>query len=352
MLSNYRFEKYKKEENKSQLKTFTILSGKKLDKHIKWTETVSGAANLARDLVNTPSNDMTPAALVKAARSLKDVSIKVIERREAERLGMGGYLSVAKGSAEPPKFIVITYKRKNCAPLALIGKAITFDSGGLSLKPSQGMEKMKYDMAGGAAVIGVMKAVSELNLLLHIIAVLPATENLPGGSASKPGDVVRTIEGKTIEIISTDAEGRLVLADAIGFVKKHKPSAIIDIATLTGACSIALGNEAMAMMGNNDALMKKMKKASEETAEKVWQMPLFDEYKDYIKSDIADLKNSAGRSGSLVSSGYFLKEFSGNVPWVHLDIAGTAWTDKDRPYIPQGATGVGVRLLLNFLKSL
>jgi len=214
------------------------------------------------------------------------------------------------------------------------------------------MEKMKYDMAGGAAVLGAIKAASELNLPVNIVGILPAAENLPGGSASKPGDVVRTLGGKTIEIISTDAEGRLALADAIEYAKRFKPSAIIDIATLTGACAITFGSEVIAMMGNSEPVMEKLKKASEETAEKVWQMPLFDEYKDYIKSDIADLKNSGGRSGSLSSSAYFLKEFAGETPWVHLDIAGTAWIDTGKPYIPKGATGIGVRLLLSFLRLL
>ncbi len=349
LLSLYRFERYKKGENRGDIKEITILSNEDLKKGIKLATAAAAATHLARDLVNTPSNDMTPSMLLKHARSLKNTSVKVINRKEAERLGLGAYLSIARGSAEPPRFIVITYGKKKASPIVLIGKSITFDSGGISLKPGHGMEKMKYDMAGGAAVLGVMKALSDLKLPLQIIAILPATENLPGGHASKPGDVVRTIGGKTIEIISTDAEGRLALADAIGYAKKFRPSAIIDIATLTGACSIALGNEASAMMGNDDKLMKKIRKASEETSEKVWQMPLFDEYKDYIKSDIADLKNSAGRSGSLVTSGYFLKEFAGDLPWVHLDIAGTAWTDKGLPYIPRGATGVGVRLLLNFL---
>ena len=352
LLSGYTFYKYKKEENKKGLKSITILSGENYREQIRRIEVMANASHLARDLVNTPSNDMTPSALVRAARALKGVTVSVIDRKQAEKLGMGAYLSVAKGSDEPPKFIVITYRKKNASPVVLIGKSITFDSGGISLKPSEGMEKMKYDMAGGAAVLGVMKAVYEMDLPLHIIAILPAAENLPGASASKPGDVVKTIDGKTIEIISTDAEGRLALADAIAYAKRSRPSAIIDIATLTGACSIAFGNDAIAMMGNDDALMAKMKKASEETAERVWQMPLFDEYKEYIKGDIADLKNSGGRTGSLVTSAYFLKEFAGDVPWIHLDIAGTAWTDKDKPYIPKGATGIGVRLLLNFLKSL
>ena len=352
MLVDYRFEKYKKEDIKRQLKSITILSGKDLDKQIKWTEAITSATHLARDLVNTPSNDLTPSELVKIARSQKKISVQVVDNKQSEKLGMGAFISVSKGSTEPAKFIVMTYKKKNIKPVVLIGKSITFDSGGISLKPSMGMEKMKYDMAGGAAVMGVMKAVSEMDLPLHVVAVLPATENLPGGSASKPGDVVKTIDGKTIEIISTDAEGRLALADAIGYSKKLRPAAIIDIATLTGACSIALGNEAIAMFDNNDKLSDKMKKASDETGERVWQMPLYDEYKDYITSDIADLKNSAGRSGSLVTAGYFLKEFAGNTPWVHLDIAGTAWTEKDRPYTPKGATGIGVRLLLQFLKYL
>jgi leucyl aminopeptidase len=363
LLSGYRFAKYKKENNK-EIKECTILTGEgirrtavagrrapdtALKKEVKRIESITDATSLARDLVNTPANDMTPSVLLKHARSVKNVSVKVIDERSAIKLGMGAYISVTKGSVEPPKFIVMTYKKKNAPPLALIGKSITFDSGGISLKPAHGMEKMKYDMAGGAAVLGIMKAVSALNLRLHLIAILPATENLPGGSASKPGDVVKTLSGKTVEIISTDAEGRLVLADAIGYAKRFRPAAIIDIATLTGACSIALGNDAIAMFGNDNSLLNKIKKASDETDEKVWQMPLFDEYREYIKSDIADLKNSSGRSGSLVTAGYFLKEFAGDVPWVHLDIAGTAWTDKNKPYTPRGATGIGVRLLINLL---
>jgi leucyl aminopeptidase len=352
LLADYRFLRYKREKNHKEIKEITVLSNENLYKETRWIETVATATHFARDLVNTPSNDMTPSALVRAARSLKNISVKVIDKAKAADLGMGAYLSVTRGSVEPPKFIVITYKGKNIPPVALIGKSITFDSGGISLKPGEGMEKMKYDMAGGAAVLGAIKAASEMNMPVHIVGILPAAENLPGGSASKPGDVVKTIGGKTIEIISTDAEGRLALADAIEYAKRFKPSAIIDIATLTGACSITFGSEVIAMMGNNESIMEKMKKASAETAEKVWQMPLFDEYKDYIKSDIADLKNSGGRSGSLSSSAYFLKEFAGETPWVHLDIAGTAWIDKDRPYIPKGATGIGVRLLLSFLKLL
>ena len=350
LLSAYSFQKYKKKEKKS-LNEITILSSNITNKEIQLTGTLAASVSFARDLVNTPANDMTPSILVKHARKLKDTSLKVITKKQAEKLGMGAFLSVARGSTEPLKFLEIRYRKKNVAPVVVIGKSVTFDSGGISLKPSHGMEKMKYDMAGGAAVLGVMKAVSELKLPLHVIGILPATENLPSGNASKPGDVVKVMGGKTVEIISTDAEGRLTLADAIEYAKRFRPSAIIDIATLTGACPVALGSEAIALMGNNQSLIDKMINASRETDEKVWQMPLFDEYGEYIKSDVADLKNSSGRNGSLVTSGYFLKEFAGDIPWIHLDIAGTAWTDKDKPYIPKGATGIGVRLLLEFLKN-
>lgn len=352
LLSQYRFTAYRKEEDRKEIRDITVLTRKDLEARIKWTEAVVSATHFARDLINTPANDMTPSALARAARSLKGVSVRVVGKKEAERLGMGAYLSVAMGSTEPPKFIVVTYKRINGRPVALIGKSITFDSGGLNLKPVEAMDHMKYDMAGGAAVLGVIRAASELKLPVHFVGILPATENLPSGSASKPGDVIRTITAKTVEITNTDAEGRLALADAIGYARRFKPRAIIDIATLTGACPIALGNEAMAMMGNDESLMEKMKMASVETYERVWQMPLYDEYKEYIKSDIADIVNYSGRRGSLVASAYFLKEFAGDIPWVHIDMASMAWAKKDRPYIPKGATGVGVRLLLNFIGKL
>jgi leucyl aminopeptidase len=354
LLSLYRFEKYKKSENNKEIKTAIILGTDK-DIPVKWIQTSVSAVNFARDLVNTPSNDMTPTALSNVARSIsgKKIEVKVLEKKDIEKEGMGAYLSVSKGSAEPPKLIIVEYKGGRGEPIALVGKSITFDSGGISLKPAEGMEKMKYDMSGGASVLAIIKAASELKLPVNIVGILPAAENLPAGSASKPGDIVKTITGKTIEIINTDAEGRLALADAIGYaIKYYKPKAVIDIATLTGACSIALGNEAIAMMGNNNELMEKLKRASEETYERVWQMPLYDEYKDYIKSDAADIKNSGGKNGSLVTAGYFLKEFAGDTPWVHLDIAGTAWNDKDKPYMPKGATAIGVRLLLNFLEEI
>ncbi len=355
LLGLYTYEKYRTEKDKNPVREIVVLSkpSAELRRDVDWSRTVASAVSFARDLINTPSNDMTPTRLAGVARSLRGrgLSVKVLERREAARLGMGAYLAVARGSHERPKFIVLEYKGGKGAPTVLVGKSITFDSGGISLKPSEGMEKMKYDMAGGAAVVGVMRAVSEASLPINLVGILPATENLPGGSATKPGDVVRAMTGLTVEITNTDAEGRLVLADGIGYAKRLRPAAIIDIATLTGACSIALGNEAIAMMGNDRGLMDRLKRYGEAVNERVWEMPLFEEYREYIKSDIADIKNTGGRTGSLVSSAYFLKEFAGDTPWVHLDIAGTAWLDKERPYISKGASGVGVRLLLELVRG-
>ncbi len=356
LLGTYKFHKYIHEKEKNVVSSIAVLSkvSKELKQDIQWSETVAASVNFARDLVNTPANDMTPTHLAKAALSLKrkNLSVKIVERKDAMRLGMGAYLSVARGSGQPAKFIILEYRTSKKPPIVLIGKSITFDSGGLSLKPAEGMEKMKYDMAGGAAVLGIMKAVSALEMPVDIVGILPATENLPGGSATRPGDVVRSITGKTIEIISTDAEGRMTLADAIGFAKRFRPRAIIDIATLTGACAIAFGNCAIAMMGNKREILDKMKECGYNTYERVWEMPLFDECKEYLKSDIADLKNAGGKTASLLSSAAFLSEFAGDVPWAHLDIAGTAWVEKEKPYVPKGASGIGTRLILNFIKEL
>jgi leucyl aminopeptidase len=353
LLSLYSFNKYKKPDDLKQISNIVIL-GDEDENSLRWIDATVSATKFARDLINTPSNDMTPAVLAETAHSLasSNVRINVLNTKESMQEGMHAFLSVARGSAQMPKFIVLNYKGDKGDPYVLIGKSITFDSGGISLKPSAGMEKMKYDMAGGAVTLSVIKAASRLELPVNIIGILPAAENMPGGNASKPGDIVTSITGKTIEIVNTDAEGRLAIADAIGYAIKHfKPKGIIDIATLTGACRITFGNEAVAMMGNNQDLMEKLKKASEETYERVWQMPLYDEYKDYIKSDIADIKNSGGKNAALLTAGFFLKEFADNTPWVHLDIAGVAWNDKEKPYLSKGATGIGVRLILNFLKE-
>jgi len=356
LLGLYTYKKYKKNGNNKALVNITVLAGRTLElsDRIKQAEAVTKAVYFARDLVNAPGNDMTPTHLARAASSLKtkNLSVKVLGKNDAKKLGMGAFLAVAKGSSEEPRFIILDYKGAKGAPVVLIGKAITFDSGGLSLKPSDGMEKMKYDMAGGAAVLGVMKAAAALGMPVRLIGILPATENLPGGKATKPGDVVMSLGGKTIEIINTDAEGRLVVADAIEYAKRFKPRAIIDIATLTGACLVAFGNEAVAMMGNDRKLLDVLKKSGEKTYERVWEMPLFEEYEEYLKSDIADVKNIGGRNGGLVTAAYFLYKFAGDTPWVHLDIAGTAWTEKDKPYMPKGASGIGTRLIFNAIKEL
>ena len=356
LLGTYAFRKYVTQDGKKEIGSLLILGkdSKALKDDLRWSKVVASSVNFTRDLINTPANDMTPGHLAQAALSLRreNLSVKVLERKDAQKLGMGCYLSVASGSDNPPKFIILKYQGAKGTPVVLIGKSITFDSGGLSLKPADGMEKMKYDMAGGGAVLGVFKAASELKLQVSLVGILPATENVVGGLATRPGDVVRAMDGKTVEIISTDAEGRMTLADAIAYARRLKPRVIIDIATLTGACSIALGNGAVAMMGNDKKWVEKIRKSGDNTYERVWEMPLFDEYKEYLKSDIADLKNTGGKSGSLVSSACFLREFTGDTPWVHLDIAGTAWAEKEKPYIPKGASGIGVRLLMNLIKEL
>lgn len=355
LLGTYTFQKYLREKKNASIDRVTILSKSagELEAALRWKQRIASSVHFARDLINTPANDMTPSHIADVATSLRNrlLSVRILGRKEAEKLRMGAYLSVAKGSHQPPKFIILHYRGSKDKPFVLIGKSITFDSGGISLKPADGMEKMKYDMAGGAAVLGVLKAVSALRMPVHLVGILPATENLPGGSASRPGDVVRAMNGKSIEIISTDAEGRMTLADAICYAIRYAPKAIVDIATLTGACAIAFGNCAIAMTGNDRMLLDAVKQAGESSGERVWEMPLCEESKDSLKSDIADLKNSGGKSGSLVSSAYFLSEFAGTTPWVHLDIAGTAWAEKDGPYAPKGATGVGVRLLSTLVRD-
>jgi len=310
-----------------------------------------------RDMVNSPANAMTPTDLAGVARRMcrsLGVTIKILEEKECEKLGMGAYLGVARGSEQPAKFITMQYNggTKKSRPTVLVGKAITFDSGGISLKPPLGMEKMKYDMAGGAAVIGVMRAAAALKLKINLVGLVPATENLPSGNAYKPGDVVRAMNKKTVEIISTDAEGRMVLADALCYSERFRPRNIIDIATLTGACVIALGDQAMGLMGNDQGLIHDIRSASERSAERVWQLPMWDEYMEPIKGDVSDLKNVGGRDAGTITAGKFLEQFvPAEVPWAHLDIAGTAWEEKGQPYLPKGSRGTGVRLLVEYLMN-
>ena len=310
----------------------------------------------ARDLVSLPANRKTPAMLALRARMIaknNTLQCRVINEEQAQKMGMGAFVAVAQGSREPGRIIILEYNgnRNFGPPLVIIGKGITFDSGGISLKPPDKMEQMKDDMAGGAVVMGTMQAVAQMKLPLNLVGIIPATENLPGGKAYKPGDVLTSLSGQTIEVISTDAEGRLILADALTYAKRYKPKAIIDLATLTGACITALGDYVAGIMGNDHALLSKVKTASENTGEKVWELPLWEEYFDYLRSDIADFKNVGTRAAGTITGGMFLKKFVNNTPWVHLDIAGPTWYEKDKPYIPKGASGFGVRLLVQLLKD-
>jgi leucyl aminopeptidase len=364
LLGLYTFRQYKTASdngNAAKFKHITICTGREhsasVAASVKAAETVCAGVYLARDLVNHPGNTATPTFLADTARRIAKaygLTCSVFDEKKMKSLGMGALLAVAKGSHEPARFIVLehaTPKTANSAPVVLVGKAITFDSGGISIKPALNMEEMKTDMSGGAAVLGTMQACAQLKLPLRVIGLIPATENLPGGSALKPGDVVTSMAGTTIEIITTDAEGRLILADALHYARRYRPQAVIDLATLTGACVIALGNDVSAVMGTSDQLIERLRNASDQTGEKIWPMPLYAEYDEQIKSDIADIKNVGGRGAGSITAGCFLKKFTEGISWAHLDIAGTAWAQQPKPYAPKGATGVGVRLLIELLKS-
>lgn len=318
------------------------------------------AAMFVRDLCNHPANIMTPSRVAAEAKTIakeRNVRVKILEQRDAEKLGMGAFLGVARGSHEPPKFIILEYtgdgapKRNGRArkPIVLVGKTITFDTGGISLKPAENMEQMKADMTGGAEVLATIRAASRLRLPLRVIGILPATENMPGGRAIKPGDVLRTLSGKTVEVQNTDAEGRLILADGLNYATRFEPAAIIDVATLTGACMVALGQFAVGMFGNNEDLKRRIQQAAAESGERVWEMPLWDDYFEQLRSEVADMRNIGGRGGGMITAALFLSKFVGDYPWVHLDLASTDWSERERAYIAKGPTGIGTRLLLQYL---
>ncbi len=315
------------------------------------------AVNFARDLVNEPANFMTPTHLVQRAQEVAQnlgLEFSVLEREQMEELGMGAILGVAQGSRQPPKMIILTYKGDSPQKraLGLIGKGLTFDSGGINIKPSEGMVDMKGDMAGGAAVLAAISAIAQLKTKLDVTAIIPATENLPGGNALKPGDVLQAMNGQTIEVVNTDAEGRLILADALCYGRKLGLSPLVDVATLTGACHIALGDFCSGAFSNTQELAGMVIQAGAEAGECIWQMPMYEEYKEQNKSDIADIKNSGGRYGGAITAAQFLAEFTGDTPWVHLDIAGTFLSEKDRTYLVKGATGSMVRTLINLALNL
>lgn len=316
---------------------------------------IAESTAFSRDMIAEPACNMTPTKLSLIADSLscEHVTCEILEAEEAARLGMGSFLGVAQGSHEPPKFIALKYSHPDAKRfIAIIGKGITFDSGGLSLKTAAGMETMKYDMSGAAVVLGVLRAMLDLKAPINLLVVIAACENMPSGTATKPGDILVAMNGKTIEVNNTDAEGRLTLADALCYVGQQKPDAIIDIATLTGAVVSALGKVAAGIMGNDSNLIEQINSAGKRAGEKFWQLPLFEEYKESLKSDVADLKNagSRGEAGSS-SAGMFLKEFVDGTPWAHIDIAGVAWMDKDKEELNKGGTAFGVRTLSYFLLS-
>lgn len=357
VLCRYTFDHYRgatKKKEKPAKPIFFSLNRKGnrslLEKEIKKGVILGESTNLTRDLVNHPSNFMTPTKLAQFAAKAGDkkkLKSRILGPKEIERLKMGGLMGVAKGSTEPARFIILEYLPNKGLekPLLFVGKGITFDTGGISIKPSPNMDQMKYDMAGGAAVIGAMAAISRLGIKRNVVGLIPATENMPSGHAYKPGDVLKMYSGKTVEVLNTDAEGRLVLADALAYGLKYDPTAIVDLATLTGACVVALGEHAIGMMGNNEKTLQAVDRAGDETFERVWLLPMWAEYQEQIKSSIADIQNIGSRGAGTITAGAFLKEFVEDKPWVHLDIAGTAWVEREKPYHPKGASGVGVRLL-------
>ena len=359
-LGGYAFNKYfSKPEKKAAVKRLTLIeAGNRRRAALRAGaargQVMADAQMLARDLVNEPSNQMTPGDVAEAAGKVaaeNGLEIEVHDGEWIEEQGMGCLLGVNRGSAQPPKFIRLDYKggKTDVIDLALIGKGVTFDSGDISIKPSEGMGDMKGDMAGAAAVIAAMEAIGRLKPQINVTALVAATENMPDGNAYKPGDVLRAMNGKTVEIVNTDAEGRLTLADAICYANSLKAKRLIDVATLTGACVVALGAVTTGAFGNNQRLMNRLLKAAKETGERTWQMPLGDVYKELNKSDIADVKNAGSRWGGAISAAEFLHEFAGSTPWVHLDIAGPSDTTREAGYLAKGGTGIPVRTLVTLV---
>jgi leucyl aminopeptidase len=366
MLGTYRFDRYRtsQEENPGRLETVQLLlpgdrrPSLSLKRAVELGQKIAEATNAARNLVNEPAAVVTPARLAEEARRTAEASglkISVGGRKQIEKLKMGMFLGVAQGSAEKPKLIRISYAPKNPrhaarAPLALVGKAITFDSGGLSLKTAEGMLDMKTDMAGAAAVLGAMSVLAEIRPPFPVHGFIGACENMPSGTAYRPGDILVSRLGKTVEVTNTDAEGRLVLGDVLAWANELKPAAIIDLATLTAACVIALGHHIVGAFGNNQPLIRSVLDAAEHAGEEAWQLPISDMQKDALKSEVADLKNSGERWGAAINAAVFLREFVGDTPWVHLDIAGPSSSQQERGYLAKGATGVGVRTLVEFIR--
>ncbi|MER3447278.1 MAG: leucyl aminopeptidase [Candidatus Dadabacteria bacterium] len=359
LLGSYEFSKYKTNGKKSQgIKSVQILSTRIREREFReeaeFAKIISGSTNLARDLINEPPVNMTPTRLAEVAKEIARVEkleCRIFDRSEMEKKGMGGLLAVSRGSEEPPKFIHLCYEPKGSVrkTVAIVGKGITFDSGGLCIKPRDNMRTMKGDMSGAACVLGVMKAVPKLNPSVRVHGLISATENMPGARAYKPDDIIRALNGKTIEVIDTDAEGRIVLSDALSYAVELKVDEIVDLATLTGSCIVALGEYTAGVMGNNERLINKIMQAAKLAGEKVWQLPMDDELRKEIESDVADVKNVGSRWGGAITAAMFLEKFVADTPWVHLDIAGPAFLEKGGDWYPKGGTGFGVRTVIKYL---
>ncbi|MDD3354263.1 leucyl aminopeptidase [Zoogloea sp.] len=354
--SGYRFDELKsrKDESRKGVKKLAFMARHKdesaLETAIRQGEAIAEGMALAKTLGNLPGNVCTPGYLATAAKKLArehKIKVEVLERTDIEKLGMGSFLAVARGSHEPPKFIVLHYKggKAKDKPVVLVGKGITFDTGGISIKPAEGMDEMKYDMCGAASVLGTFKAIARMALPINVVGLIPTTENMPGGSAIKPGDIVTSLSGQTIEILNTDAEGRLILCDALTYAERFDPAAVVDVATLTGACIIALGNATSGLLANDDELAAELLASGQATGDKAWQLPLWDEYQDMLKSNFADIPNIGTKGAGTITAACFLSRFTKSYKWAHLDIAGTAWKSGAE----KGATGRPVPLLAHFL---
>lgn len=361
-LGLYTFEKYKskREENKRALRSVTIMvpSRKDLDaaaEAVARARAIALGTNFARDLANEPGNVCTPEYLGEQAAALshKKLKVTVMDKKAIEKAGFNALLAVNQGSAKEPRFIVLEYNggHKGDAPVALVGKGLTFDAGGISIKPPAQMDEMKFDMCGSAAVLGIFKSVIELGLPVNLLGVIPSTENLLGAAAYKPGDIITSYKGITIEVLNTDAEGRIILSDALAYATEKKPAEIIDFATLTGACVIALGAHATGLMGTGEKLKKGLMQSGDYTYDRVWELPMHEEYQEQIKSEIADIKNIGGREAGTITAACFLSRFVEDIPWAHLDIAGTAWNMQGSDIAAKGATGAGVRLVVDYLSK-
>ena len=363
--ANFETDKYKTDKkNGKEIESIAVVGFGEAEKAagekgLAVGKIIAEAQNFTRDLVNEPSNKLTPRILAdKAAAMAKEagLAVEILDEKKIAELKMGALLSVAQGSVEPPRVIVATYTPANVKPeapvIGLVGKAVTFDTGGISIKPADGMEKMKYDMAGGATMLGAIRALAALKPNVKVICVVPSTENMPGGRAQKPGDIQTAMSGKTIEVLNTDAEGRLILADAITYAKQLGVTHIVDAATLTGAIVVALANINVGVFGSNQEFTDKLLASAKASGEKMWQMPMDDEYREFIKGSFADIQNiGSGKGGGSITGAWFIREFAGDTPWIHLDIAGTAWNDDAKPWLAKGPTGVALRTLVHLVQT-